>query len=107
MNPYLTTSIGRLRLIALLEGISLLLLVFVAVPLKYLGDNPLLVDTIGPVHGGLFILYVILALWVAYTDKWKLFHKTWIVMLASFIPFGTFIVDRKYFKADFERVVGE
>lgn len=47
MKKTLTTSIGRLRLLAFLEGFSLLVLVFIAVPLKYFGSNPSLVKTLG------------------------------------------------------------
>ncbi len=47
----LKTSIGRLRLLGLLEGISLLVLVGVAVPLKHLYHDPSLVRALGPVHG--------------------------------------------------------
>ena len=46
MKKYFTTSVGRLRLVGFLEGVSLLILVFVAVPLKYIWHNPELVKTI-------------------------------------------------------------
>ena len=62
MKKFFTTSIGRLRLYAFLEGISLLVLVFIAVPLKYAWQNPSLVKALGPVHGALFLLFVINAL---------------------------------------------
>ena len=71
MNKYLTSSIGRLRLLGFLEGTSLLVLVFIAVPFKYFLDNHSLVESIGPVHGVLFILFVINALHVGFLQQWK------------------------------------
>ena len=95
MNKYLTSSIGRLRLHGLLEGTSLLVLVFIAVPFKYFLDNHSLVASIGPVHGVLFILFVVNALHVGFLQQWKLTGTTMKVMLSSFIPFGTFYIDNK------------
>lgn len=95
MNKFLTTSIGRLRLLAFLEGVSLLLLVFIASPMKYFWENPILVKTIGPVHGGLFLMFVIYTIMIAIQQNWKHLETTWKVLLASFVPFGTFYVDWK------------
>lgn len=95
MKRFLNNNIGRLRLIAFLEGISLIVLVFIGVPLKYYLDAPTLVEVVGPIHGGLFIVYVYLALRVGLEEEWKFFTKTSIVLLASFIPFGTFYIDAK------------
>ncbi len=95
MNKYLTSSIGRLRLLGFLEGTSLLVLVFIAVPLKYALGNHSMVESIGPVHGVLFILFVVNALHVGFLQQWKLTGTTMKVMLSSFIPFGTFYIDNK------------
>ena len=89
------TTIGRLRLIAFLEGISLLILVFIAVPLKYYFDNPSLVKSVGPVHGALFLLFVFNALHAGVEQQWSFRKTTWKVIVASFIPFGTFYIDYK------------
>ncbi len=94
MKHYFTTSIGLLRLVGLLEGLSFLILVFVGVPLKYFLDSPALVKSCGPVHGVLFIWFIANALLVAYQKKWSFFSTTWKVLIASFIPFGTFYVDK-------------
>ncbi|AYB29592.1 DUF3817 domain-containing protein [Chryseolinea soli] len=94
MKQYLQSPLGRLRLVAFLEGLSLILLVFVGVPVKYLMGNPMLVKTIGPVHGVLFVVYVIITLGVAVEQRWKFMTTTWKVLLASFIPFGTFYIDK-------------
>ncbi len=56
------TKIGWLRIIGFIEGISLLALVFVAVPMKHVYNNPSLSESIGPVHGALFILFVLYTL---------------------------------------------
>jgi integral membrane protein len=91
----LTSSLGRLRLLGLLEGLSLLLLVGVAVPLKHLYANPALVRALGPVHGLLFVLFVLNTLRVGVEQGWQFRHTTWKVLLACLLPFGTFYIDRK------------
>ena len=93
MKKYFTTSIGLLRLCAFLEGISLLVLVFVGVPMKYFFNDPSVVKSIGPIHGALFLLFVVSALRVGVEHHWKFLDTTWKVLLASFIPFGTFYID--------------
>ena len=95
MKKFFSTTIGRLRLIAFLEGVSLLLLVFIAVPLKYFWNNPALVKSIGPVHGVLFLLFVFNALSVGVQYKWQFSRITWKVLVACMIPFGTFYIDYK------------
>jgi integral membrane protein len=89
------TKIGRLRIIAILEGISLLTLVFVAVPMKYGFDNPAFVKMMGPIHGSLFLLFLFNTLSVGVEQNWKFKETTWKVLLACIIPFGTFYIDRK------------
>lgn len=89
------TKVGRLRIIAILEGFSLLTLVFIAVPLKYGFDNPALVKMMGPIHGSLFLLFLFNTLSVGVEQNWKFKETTWKVLLACIIPFGTFYVDKK------------
>ncbi|MCF6347581.1 MAG: DUF3817 domain-containing protein [Flavobacteriaceae bacterium] len=85
------------RLISFLEGISYLLLLFVAVPIKYFGENETYVKMLGMPHGLLFVAYVILAIMLKYELEWE--SKTfWSVLIASIIPFGTFYIDRKYLR---------
>lgn len=95
MINLLKTKVGRLRIIAILEGISLLTLVFIAVPLKYGFDNPSLVKMMGPIHGSLFLLFLFNTLSVGVEQNWKFKETTWKVLLACIIPFGTFYVDKK------------
>ena len=93
MKNLLSTNTGRFRILAFLEGVSLIALIFIGVPLKYMSGNPALVKSIGPVHGLLFVLYVAFAFSLAAEHQWKFTQTTWKVLLASFIPFGTFYID--------------
>ena len=95
MINLIKTNIGRLRIIGFLEGISLIVLVFVAVPLKYYVGNAALVKHLGPVHGALFLLFVMNVISVSIERKWKFSTLTWKVLLACMIPFGTFYINRK------------
>lgn len=89
------TKIGRLRIIGYLEGISLLILVFVAVPIKYYFGNPGLSKALGPIHGAIFLLFLFNVLSVGVEQNWKFKTTTWRVIVACFIPFGTFYIDSK------------
>ena len=95
MKKYLTTAVGRLRLVGFLEGVSLLVLVFLAMPLKYIWNNPEWVKIIGPIHGTLFLLFVFIALRVGVEQTWSFKDTTWKVLVACIVPFGTFYVDSK------------
>lgn len=95
MKKYFTTTIGRLRLLAFLEGISLLILIFIAVPLKYYFGDPLMTKYLGSIHGALFLLFVFNALRTGIEQQWKFRETTWKVLAACFIPFGTFYIDYK------------
>ncbi|REA63194.1 DUF3817 domain-containing protein [Dyadobacter luteus] len=88
------TPVGRLRLIGFLEGISLLVLVFVAVPLKYGWNQPGLVKMMGPVHGLIFTWFVFTTISVSITYRWKFSEISWKVLLGCIIPFGTFYIDK-------------
>ncbi len=85
------------RLIAILEGVSFLLLFGLGMPLKYKGGIPEPNIYIGYAHGFLFIGYVILALLLTIEKKWGL-KKFIILFSASLLPFGTFYIDQKYLK---------
>ncbi|HEX5026625.1 MAG TPA: DUF3817 domain-containing protein [Agriterribacter sp.] len=93
LNSFWGSSLGRLRLIAITEGISYLVLLFIAMPLKYLADMPMAVKYTGWIHGVLFVLYMVamLQVWIRY--RWKL-GKVVLAFIASLLPFGTFVLDR-------------
>jgi len=83
------------RIVALLEGISYILLLFIATPIKYLYEDPQYVKLLGMPHGVLFMAYVVIAVLISSYMKWS--TKTLgVVLLASIIPFGTFYIEKKY-----------
>ena len=83
-----------LKTLSILEGSSLLILLFIAVPLKRLGDMPEAVGIIGPIHGGLFIIFNLFILFAI--SKFKLKKKyAALGFIASLIPFGSFIYKAK------------
>ena len=89
--------LNSFRIVALLEGVSYILLLFIATPIKYLADNPMFVKLLGMPHGVLFLAYIVLAIMVGNQLKWN--TKTLlIVLVASIIPFGTFYIEKKYLK---------
>ena len=92
-----TTSLSLLRIIAFLEGLSYIILLCIAMPLKYWGGKPEAVKIVGMGHGMLFIAYVILLIWVAFQLKWSL-KKIALGFIASLIPLGTFWADYKLFR---------
>lgn len=82
------------RIIAFLEGLSYVLLLFIAVPIKYLNNDPSYVKMLGMPHGLLFMGYVALAI-VLRTDNQWIKNNFFMVLMASVIPFGTFVVEKK------------
>lgn len=88
------TSIGRLRVIGFWEGVSFLVLLIIAMPLKYLADEPGAVRVVGMAHGVLFILYVWAAIQAALEHAWT-WKRTGLVLLASLLPAGPFVVEAK------------
>ena len=97
-------TFGWFRKTAFAEGVSFLILLFIAMPLKYFAHIPMAVTICGGLHGILFIAYVILAKEVKSEYK-KDFN--WLVKtgLASIIPFGTFYMDRQWRKEEAAPVV--
>lgn len=93
MTALTKTKVGRLRIIGFLEGISLLVLVLIAVPMKYYFNNPAGTKLMGPIHGALFLLFVFNTLSVGVEQKWNFKDTTWKVLLACLIPLGTFYID--------------
>ena len=88
------TSVGILRFVGILEGISYLVLLIIAMPLKYLFDLPMAVTIVGGLHGFLFVSYVIMVAFVKFKKRWSILWGIWAVFLA-FIPFGTFYLDKQ------------
>ena len=86
------------KITAFLEGLSLLLLLFFAMPLKYIWDEPIFVKTIGMAHGVLFVGYILLAIMLKFEQDWS-WKKFAIICGASMVPFGTFYIEKKYFSS--------
>ncbi|MDO6492896.1 MAG: DUF3817 domain-containing protein [Cellulophaga sp.] len=98
MISFFNSNIGRLRLLAFLEGLSLLVLVFVSLPLKYFYRVTALTSILGPTHGIIFLLFVFNTISVGTEYNWKFKKNTWKVLIACIIPFGTFYIDHKILK---------
>ncbi|MDO6658027.1 DUF3817 domain-containing protein [Anaerobacillus sp. 1_MG-2023] len=79
------------------EGISFLLLLGIAMPLKYMMDIPMAVTIVGALHGGLFVLYLAVILYVTIVKRWS-FIKAALAIVSSVIPFGPFIFDARIAK---------
>lgn len=94
MIQLLKTKTGRLRIVGMLEGISLLLLLFVAVPAKYILGYTEATRIPGTIHGALFLLFIFNTMSVGVEQGWKFKETTWKVLLACIIPFGTFYIDK-------------
>jgi integral membrane protein len=97
VNQLSKTALGRLRIIAFLEGCSYLLLGFTMI-LKYKFAMPQPNYVVGLAHGILFVLYIVLLLQVSFIHRWNLL-KMLMAFLASLIPFGTFYADKVLFRA--------
>ena len=92
----LKTPLGRLRIVAFIEGCSFLLLGFTMIlKYKYAMRQPNYI--VGLAHGILFVLYVVLLIQVSFLHKWSLLKIFW-AFLASLVPFGTFYADKVLFR---------
>jgi len=90
-------SIYSLRLLGNIEGISYLLLLGIAMPMKYFFGFPMAVKIVGMAHGVLFIAYCLLLALQMKANKWNLLFGIYL-FVATLIPFGTFVKDRKLAK---------
>lgn len=84
----------RLRQLALIEGGSFIVLLFVAMPLKYFAGLPLAVKIVGLVHGILFMLVVLALVQVMITVRWPM-GRGLLVFISALVPFGPFLLDRR------------
>ena len=88
-------TLKTFRVISLLEALSFVILLLVAMPIKYILGNPELVRIVGMAHGILFVLYILGALLFKNKLNWSN-QILGVVILCSIIPLGPFYVDRKY-----------
>lgn len=82
------------RIVSLTEGVSWLLLFFIAMPLKYGAGWPVGVQVMGRIHGGLFVLFIFTLARAAIEAEWG-FSKTARAFLASLVPFGAFWLEKR------------
>jgi len=87
-NPF-----RRLELVGYAEGVSYILLLGIAMPLKYFAEMPQAVKVTGMAHGVLFLLYIVILINAAIVYKWPI-KKIAIGFIASLVPFGPFYLDR-------------
>ena len=97
--PWWKTSIGRLRVIGLWEGVSFLVLLLIAMPLKYFAGWPQAVRVVGMAHGILFLLYIWAAIQAGVEHSWS-FRRIGLVLVASVRPGGPFVGDAKILRQD-------
>jgi integral membrane protein len=91
----MASALIRFRVMAYLVGTVLILLVGVAMPMKYLADRPELVEMIGPVHGFLYIGYLAVAFDLAALRlRWPL-RRTALLLLAGTVPVLSFVAERR------------
>ena len=99
----LSNTLGRLRLTGLVEGLSFIILLVIAMPLKYLAGQPQMVSIVGMAHGVLFVLYIGLTVLAKFKYSWS-WKKMLLLWLASIVPLGTFYADYKMLRYDQESV---
>jgi integral membrane protein len=97
MSKLFQTTLGRLRVIGFLEGLSFVVLLGIAMPLKYFAGEPGAVRVVGMAHGVLFLLYGLAVFLAAAEYGWKL-KRIALLLIASLLPFGPFVVDARLLK---------
>jgi integral membrane protein len=90
----MTAALKRYRVVAYIVGVLLLVLVGIAMPLKYFADRPTLVAVVGPIHGFVYMVYLVVAFDLAVRAKWT-FARTLLILLAGTIPVMSFVAERK------------
>jgi integral membrane protein len=86
------SRLQQLRVVAFLEGLSFVILLFVAMPLKYLAGFPLAVRIAGSIHGGLFLVFLVALYRAALARAWPR-RRSLTALVSSLLPFGTFVFD--------------
>lgn len=90
----LRTELGRFRLVSLLEGVSYVVLLGVAMPLKYVAGIPTAVRYVGWAHGALFVLFLYALFEAASAGRWSL-KKSAFAFVAAVVPLGAFVLERR------------
>ena len=95
----LTPALRRYRVMAYVVGVMLLLLVGVGVPLRHLAHTPGPESIIAPLHGALFVVYLLTVLQLAFARRWPLL-RTVLVMLGGVVPFLSFVTERRVMREE-------
>ncbi len=90
----MSASLTRYRVMAYTVGVGLVILVLIGMPLKYLAGSPAVVEVVGPLHGFLYLVYLMAALDLAIRRRWSL-PRTAVVLLAGTVPFLSFVVEHQ------------
>jgi integral membrane protein len=98
--------VRRLHIVTLIEGVSTLVLFFVAMPLKYFAGKPEAVKFVGWLHGILFVAVMVLLAWVMFRCRWPLGRGV-LVFLSALVPFGPFVIHRRMTAYEAEAVAKE
>lgn len=88
-------QVKSFKWISILEGTSFLVLLLIAMPLKYIWEAPQMVEVVGMLHGILFVLYILGALWLYKAMQWNL-RTLLVICVSSVLPLGPFYVEKKY-----------
>lgn len=95
------TALGRFRFIGIIEGISYLILIGIAMPLKYFLDYHTAVKVVGTLHGWFFVLYILALIHVTIKNRWSIF-KVLVSFIAALLPFGYFVLDERLKKEQYD-----
>lgn len=98
------SALRQLRVVAILEGFSFIVLLFIAMPLKYMAGLPLAVRIVGAIHGFLFLVFLLALFRAAAEYRWPA-RQTLLALLASVVPFGMIPFDRSL-RQDLRRYAG-
>ena len=90
----LKNALGRFRIIGIMDGSSLLILLFIAMPLKYWFGMPKMVTIVGTIHGYIFLTYILAIIYAMIAVRWP-FRFTIGAIFSAFIPFGNFVLDNR------------
>lgn len=88
-------QVKSFKWISILEGTSFLVLLLIAMPLKYIWEAPQMVEVVGMLHGILFVLYILGALWLYKAMQWNV-KTLFVICISSVLPLGPFYVEKKY-----------
>lgn len=91
------TALKFARGLGIADGVSLLVLLFIAMPMKYMAGMPLAVSIVGAIHGGIFVTYVLALLLAQIVVRWNIIWSV-LGVAAAFVPFANFFLDRKFKK---------